>query len=381
MSKYRLPFVQTRRDAWVEVNLASIEHNIKELKSFTAPETKMLAVIKADAYGHGSTMLAPTLTASGVSMFGVASVDEGLQLIESGVNLPILVLGAAPNWSFVDAVENDIHLSIFCDDHISQCISAYNKLGKKPNVHIKIDTGMHRIGISYKNAMSFVNKVFQIKEVNLVGIFTHLANAESKKLTDIQLQNWQGVISQVNNKNLLTHAVNTAGLIGYENMHYDMVRAGIGIYGLYPDLDESIKVIPNLKQALSLRGRIVYLKNTCENSGVSYGYSYITDKPVKIATIPIGYADGIPRALSNKIYGIINGKKIKQIGNITMDQMMFDVSEVDNINIGDIITLLGKDGDLFISIDYWAKLLKTINYEITCQLRIRLPKVYTRDIE
>lgn len=382
MPEYRLPFVQTRRDAWIEINLANIEHNINEIKKFVKPDTKLLAVIKADAYGHGATMVAPTLLASGVNMFGVASVDEGLQLRASGVECPILVLGAAPNWSFVDATKNDICLSVFTEDHIEECIKTFEKLGKKPTVHIKVDTGMHRIGISHKKAIDFINKVSKMPEINLAGVFTHLANAENDELTKEQITNWENVIKNINNKNLILHALNTAGLItnfSHNENTYDMVRAGIGIYGLYPDLSSSTNNQPDLKQALSLRGRIAHIKTVQTNSGISYGYSFVTNRDTKVATVPIGYADGVPRALSNKIYGLINGKKVKQIGNITMDQMMFDITDIDNVTTGDIITLLGDDEEGFISVDEWAKLLNTINYEITCILRVRLPKVYTRE--
>lgn len=380
MTQLRATYMQTRRDAWVEVNLSNIEHNIKILKSFISPETKFLAVVKADAYGHGAPMVTPTLLASGVDMLGVASIDEGIQLRETGINEPILVLGAVPVWSIVSAVENDIQLSIFSQEHIAACINAFKKLNKKPAVHIKVDTGMHRIGISAELAINFIREVSKIDEIKLNGVFTHLACAETAKITEKQKILWEDIISGISDLKLLTHAVNTSGMIGYPDMHYDMIRSGIGMYGLLPDFHVNISDIPDLKQVMGLRGRILNIQELHGNTGISYGYSYITSYDItKVATIPIGYADGVPRALSNKIYGLINGKKVMQIGNITMDQMMFDVSDVKSINIGDIITLLGKDGDEFIPIDFWAKKLNTINYEIPCRLRVRLPRVYTRE--
>ena len=385
MSQFRKPFVQTRRDAWVEINLAHIEHNIKTLKNFTSPETKFLAVVKADAYGHGSTMTAPTLLASGVDMLGVASVDEGIQLRQSGVTAPILGLGSTPEWAITSATENEIQISIFTDSHIDACIDTYNRLStstsqKKPQVHIKVDTGMNRIGLFYKDASQFVNKVLNTEQIDLKGVFSHLACAECFEKSEIQKQKWLEVIKDIDNKHILKHIANTAAMISYKNMHYDMVRAGIGIYGLMPDLSPDIVNKPELKPAMSLKGRIIFLKEIEKENGISYGHSFVTENEVtKIATIPIGYADGISRNLSNKIYGILNGKKIKQIGNITMDQMMFDVSNVDIVETGDIITLVGQDGDESIHIDEWADLLGTINYELTCQLKVRLPRVYTRE--
>jgi alanine racemase len=376
MSKTRQPFVQTRRDAWVEVNLGNIEHNIKQLMSFTKVGVKFLAVVKADAYGHGATMIAPTLIASGVDMLGVASVDEGIQLRDSGINAPILVLGSAPSWSFPSAVENDLQLSIFTDDHIKACINTFERTNKKPEVHIKIDTGMHRIGLYYKKANEFVTKVKQTPQIELKGIFTHLACAETTCITEIQNDKFKDIIK--NEDPELIHCLNTAGLISYPDMQYDMVRAGIGIYGLMPDLTADIQKIPSLKQCMSLKGRIIHLHELEVGSSLSYGYTFTAEKDLKVATVPVGYADGVPRSLSNKIYGLFNGKKVKQIGNITMDQMMFDVTEIQEARVGDIITLLGEDKDNFISIDEWSKILDTINYEITCRLKVRLPRVYTR---
>jgi len=380
MSQFRKPIVQTRRDAWVEINLAHIEHNIKALKDFTSSDINFLAVVKADGYGHGSTMTAPTLLASGVNMLGVASVDEGIQLRQAGITAPILVLGSTPEWAITSATENDIQISVFTDSHIDACIDTYNRLKKKPLLHIKVDTGMNRIGLFYKNAHAFINKVLNTKEVELKGVFSHLACAEDFDKSEIQKQKWLNVTKDLNNKEILKHLVNTAGLISYKEMHYDMVRAGIGIYGLMPDLDSHITNKPELKPAMSLKGRIIFLKEIEKETGVSYGHSFVTENEVaKIATIPVGYADGVPRKLSNKIYGLINGQKVKQVGNITMDQMMFDVTNVNIVETGDIITLIGDDGDESIHINEWANLLGTINYELTCQLKVRLPRIYTRD--
>ena len=393
MSQSRKPIVQTRRDAWIEINLAHVEHNVKVLKDFTSSDTKFLAVVKADAYGHGSAVTAPILLASGVDMFGVASVDEGIQLRQAGIAAPILVLGSTPEWAFTSATEHNIQISVFTDEHINACIDTYNRLKVKPQVHIKVDTGMNRIGLSAKDAPAFIKKVLNTKQIELKGVFSHLACAECLDKSEIQKQKWQTVIKDIDDKNIIRHLVNTSGLINYKDMHYDMVRAGIGIYGLEPDLTAKQKLCETdasacpftinhtqLKPAMSVKGRIIFLKEIAKESGVSYSHSFVTKNDItKIATIPIGYADGVSRALSNKIYGLINGQKVKQIGNITMDQMMFDVSSVAGIEPGDVITLIGHDGEESIHIDEWAKLLDTINYELTCRLKVRLPRVYTRE--
>ena len=369
--------MQTRRDAWVEVNLGTVEQNINELKKLT--DAKLMAVVKADAYGHGADLTASTLIASGVNMLGVASVDEGIQLREAGISAPILVLGATPEWAFTSAVEHDIQLSIFSQGHIDSCIRTYERLNKKPSVHIKVDTGMNRIGIPYKEALEFIEKVANTEEINLEGIFSHLACAENPKKTQEQKQQWENLISHLKNRDkYILHLVNTAGMIGYRDMDYDMVRSGIGVYGLYPDLQTNTPIKPDLKQVMSLKGRITYIKEVSPGCGISYGHSYKTGEIAKIATIPIGYADGVPRSLSNKIYGLVKGHKIQQVGNITMDQMMFNITGLEAIHTGDVITLLGEDNGNFISLNDWTEKLGTINYEITCRLRVRLPRVYTR---
>ena len=377
MKLNRQSYLNTRRDAWVEINLDSIERNILELKKYAHNDAKILAVVKADAYGHGSVMITPTLLASGVYMLGVASIDEAMQLRENKINAPILVLGAAPIWAFDWAAENDISLSLFLKEHIDACKIAYEKTGIKPKVHIKLDTGMNRIGVSHKDAVDLIKEVQNSEYIDLKGIFTHFACAEDLDKTKQQIFIWNDIISKVNTEGLLLHCANTAALIAFPSINYNMARAGIGIYGLQPDLISDCTNIPKLSPAMSLRARIVNIHTACKNSGVSYSHKYITDKETKIATIPVGYADGVSRGLSNKIYGILHGKKIKQIGNITMDQMMFDITGVD-ANEGDIITLLGQDGNENISINEWAKELNTINYELICRLKVRLSRVYTR---
>lgn len=378
MKFQRLSNINTKRDAWVEINLDAIEHNILELKSFVRPNTKILAVVKADAYGHGSTMIAPTLLASGVDYLGVASIDEGMELRNNKFTCPILVLGAAPVWAFDYAAKNNISLSMFLENHIEAAELTFNKTGIKTKAHIKLDTGMNRIGVEKEDAVDFIKRVQNNKSIELQGIFTHFACAEIESKTKEQLKIWNDIISKVNTNGLLLHCFNTVATIaGYKEENYNMVRLGLALYGLIPDLPDFAKTIPNLTPAMSLKGRIINIHIAHKNSGVSYSHTYTTDKETKIATIPIGYADGVDRRLSNKIYGIINGQKVPQIGNITMDQMMFDITGIE-ANEGDIITLIGSDGNENISINEWAEKLGTINYELICRLKARLSRVYTR---
>ncbi len=379
MKLQRLSNINTKRDAWVEVNLDAIEHNILELKSFVRKGTKILAVVKADAYGHGSVMIAPTLLASGVDYLGVASIDEGMELRNNKFTCPILVLGAAPVWAFDYAAQNNISLSMFLPEHIQAAELTYEKTGLKTKAHIKLDTGMNRIGVEKEDAVEFIKKVQNCKAIELQGIFTHFANAENEEKTAQQLDIWNYVLSRVDTKGLLLHCFNTAAAIAqYDVEKYNMVRLGIAIHGLIPDLPPCTKRIPNLIPAMSLKGRIINIHTAHKGSGVSYSHTFVAPCETTVATIPIGYADGVDRRLSNKIYGILNGKKVKQIGNITMDQMMFDISGVE-AKEGDVITLIGTDGDCTISINEWAEILGTINYELTCRLKARLSRVYTRE--
>ena len=333
-------------------------------------------MVKADAYGHGAVTIAPILLASGVDFLGVSSIDEGMQLREAKINAPILILGAVPVWAFDWAAANNMSLSIFLDEHIEACRIAYEKTGVKPKVHVKIDTGMNRIGVRPENAAEFIKQVQKCNFIELEGIFTHFACAEDEKATKNQYEKFRKVVDSVDSTGLLIHCCNTPALIAYDYMDYNMARAGIGIYGMQPDLPAGVKK-PDLKQAISLKGRITNIHEAEPEEGVSYSHTFITRGKTKIATIPMGYADGVPRCLSNKIFGLINGQKVPQIGNITMDQMMFDITGL-NVSEGDVITLLGADGGEFIPVDEWANLLHTINYELTCRLKVRLSRVYTR---
>ena len=374
MKNVRQTNLNIHRDSWVEVNIGNLAHNAVEIRKNIPRDVKLLAVVKADAYGHGSVMLAPTLLASGFDMLGVASIDEGVDLRNAKINCDILVLGAVPVWAVETAVEEDIAIPVFSETHLQACKQAFLRTNKKPKVHVKIDTGMNRIGIGYDKAVDFIKKVQNSDFVDLKGIFTHLAVAEDRAETQIQIDRWNKIISQIDTEGLLLHIQNTVGTLCYNIPLSNMRRVGIALYGLYPDLpNDGQGFRPDLKQVISLKGRIVHIHNAADHEGVSYGFTYRANGERTIATIPIGYADGVSRGLSNKIYGVLNGKKVPQVGNITMDQMMFDITGVE-AEPGDVITLLDEEN----SINVWADILNTINYELTCRLKVRLPRVYTR---
>ncbi len=379
MKNNRDSYTNSKRDAWIEINLSAIEHNVCEFKKFLKNDSRLLAVVKADAYGCGACMISSTLFATGVSMLGVASIDEGMQLRQAKIDAPILILGACPTWAFEFAAKNNIMISIFEEKHLEAAKMVYIKSKIKPKVHIKIDTGMNRIGVDCSNAIDFIKKVQSAEYLDLKGIFTHLACAENEIKTKKQIESFNLIIDNIDKKNLDIHFLNTAGILAYNDAkNYNLARLGIGIYGSIPELPLNKEINIKLKNVLSLKGRIVNIHIAHKNDGVSYSHTFIAKNDIKIATIPIGYADGVDRGLSNKIYGILNGKLVKQIGNITMDQMMFDISNIEHVQEGDIITLLGEDNNLQLTIQNWAQILNTIDYELLCRLKVRLSRVYTR---
>ena len=372
MKNVRQSNINIHKDAWVEINLEYLAQNIIAIKKMIPQNKKMMAIVKADAYGHGAQMLAQTMLASGVDAFGVSSIDEGLDLRQVKIKAPILVVGAVPVWAFETAVKNDIAVSIFNEAHLKACEEVYERTGLKTKVHVKIDTGMNRIGVRAEKAVEFINEARNAKYLEFEGVFTHLAAAEDEEATREQVNCWQEIISQIDTKDLLLHIQNTAATFAYD-IPSNMVRVGISLYGLYPDLPRGLK-IPELKQIMSLKARITNIHELRAGEGVSYGHTFTAYESTRIATIPIGYADGVSRTLSNKIYAKLNGEDIRQVGNITMDQMMFDLGDID-AEVGDVVALLDEND---LSLDSWAKILDTINYELTCRLKVRLPRVYTR---
>ena len=386
MQNFRGTFVNKNRDAWVEVNLANLENNVLFIKNYLLEHCldknnppELFAVVKADGYGHGSLMCAPTLIACGVSYFGVASIDEGIELRENKVTTPILVLGASPLWAFENAIKYDIEVSIFNDEHLESAQQLYKRLNKKLKAHIKIDTGMNRIGIGYDKAIEFTKKVLNADYIDLKGIFTHFADVENSKIFNRQITGFQNVIEPFKNefkkRNIKVHCLNSPAIFLYPQFSFDMVRMGIIMWGLSP-FSKNNEIMNSMLPVMGLKARITNIHTLKKGDGISYGHTYIAQKDTKVATIPIGYADGLDRRLSGKIYASLNNKTIQQIGRITMDQVMFDVTDVD-CAVGDVITLLGEENKKD-TIDTWAKKLDTINYELTCRLKMRLPRIYVR---
>jgi len=382
MQNYRGSSVNKNRDAWVEINLSNLENNVIEIKNFLKSKgynPDIFAVVKADGYGHGSLMCAPTLNACGVKYFGVASIDEGLELRENKITQPILVLGASPIWAFENAINNDIEISIFNEEHLIVANQLYKRLNKKLKAHIKIDTGMNRIGIAPDKACDFIKKILSSNSIDLKGIFTHFADVENPVLFKKQIANFYGVVDNFKDifeqKKVKVHCLNSPGMFLYPEYCADMVRMGIIMWGLTPFCTDN-PIMSKMLPVMGLKARITNIHTLKKGEGISYGHTYIAPFDTKVATIPLGYADGVSRKLSGNISACLNGKTIAQIGRITMDQMMFDISDVD-CRVGDVITLIGEENKAD-NIDSWAKKLDTINYELTCRLKMRLPRIYVR---
>ncbi|HBL12670.1 MAG TPA: alanine racemase [Cyanobacteria bacterium UBA11162] len=365
--------------AWVEIDRAALSHNVRQLRQFLAPHTQLMAVVKADAYGHGAIMVAQTALESGAAGLCVATVEEGIQLREAGIEAPILLLGATNTPEQVRAIAYWQLEPTICTPQqaliFSETLAGVNT---SLPVHLKLDTGMSRLGMPWQEATEFAQLVQGLRHLKIASIYSHLATADSLDPTVMnqQHQRFEVAISQLNTAGIIPprlHLANSAATLADPKLHYDLVRVGLALYGLYPA--EHLQDVIHLKPVMQVKARVTQVKTIPAGTGVSYGYKFIAKKQMRLAVVGIGYADGIPRLLSNKMTVLIRGQKVQQIGAITMDQLMLDVSEIPDLQTGEVITLIGKDGDVEISADDWANSLGTISWEILCGFKHRLPRV------
>ncbi|MCY7393874.1 MAG: alanine racemase [Leptolyngbyaceae cyanobacterium CAN_BIN12] len=370
-----------RERAWVEIDLAAIAHNVTQIKRLLQPQTALMAVVKADAYGHGSSAIAQAALQAGATWLGVATIPEGIELRESGIQAPILILGATYTPEQIRAIARwNLHPTLCTPKQALVFAETIATLphGSPLPVHLKLDTGMSRLGTDWQAATEFAQLVHRLPNLAIASIYSHLATAESLDRTVVnqQQQRFETAIAQIKAVGITPpklHLANSAGTLTDATLHYDMVRVGLALYGLYPAAH--LKSVLALKPVLQVKARITQLKTIQAGTGVSYGHRFIADREMAIAVIGIGYADGIPRNLSNQMSAIVQGQLVPQIGAVTMDQLMLDVSQVANLQEGDVVTLLGQDGKESISADDWAKTLGTISWEILCSFKHRLPRV------
>jgi len=374
--------VKRARPAWAEIDLDAFEENFKKIKALVRPGAMVTGVIKADAYGHGAVEIGKVLLEQGVDRFAVATLSEAVQLRKVFKEVPILILGYTPTYAADEVIENNIIQTMYNADEAGIFSERAKKMDKKLKVHIKIDSGMSRLG--FQANLDSVEKIIKISElpnIEIEGMFTHFAVADEvdKEYTYSQYEKYEFMVNSLKARGLeipVKHVSNSAAIMDLPEMNMDMVRAGIILYGLYPS-DEVIKERIDLKQVMSLKAEVSHVKELEAGRGVSYGLKYVTPGKRKIATIPIGYADGYTRMLSGKAEVLVKGVKVPVVGRICMDQCLIDVTGAD-VKIGDEVILFGSDGTNTISIDEVARKLGTINYEITCMISKRIPREYVR---
>jgi len=371
------------RAVWAEINLDNLAHNMQEVRRVTKKSSLISAVIKADGYGHGAVHIAQTLLDNGANRLAVATLSEAIELRCAFPAIEIMILGYTPNELAKEVIENNIIQTIYSLEQAKEFSSIAQELNKNITTHIKIDSGMHRLGLLPSNET--VNEILNISKLNnliIEGIFTHFATADelNKDYTRNQVKKFTSLINELEKNGLnipIKHVSNSAAIIDMPEFNFDMVRAGIMLYGLYPS-----KIVNHndvkLKEVMCLKAKIGQVKEIEAGSGVSYGLTHIFKKKSKIALLPIGYADGYSRLLSNKSEVLANNKKVPIVGSVCMDQCIIDVTDV-NVQVEDEVVLFGGNNPNGISIDNIADKLQTINYEIVCMVNKRVPRVYMQN--
>lgn len=372
-----------------EINLSALSYNMESMHRNLNPGTKMIAVIKTDGYGHGACEIAEKIEALPYLWgFAVATFEEAAQLRACGIEKPILILGYVFPYCYEDLARLEIRPAVFRPDMLEELAQAGRKAGKAVRIHTAVDTGMSRIGIRPDDSgMAFIRHVLELQEkgsICLEGIFTHFSRADETDLahTRTQIGSFSDFTDRIQ-KELgyripFRHASNSAGIIRLSEANFDLVRAGITLYGLWPSSDVPHEPVP-LRPVLSLHSHVVYVKTVPAGTQVSYGGTYVTQKEERLATVPVGYGDGYPRSLSNKGYVLIRGQKAPIRGRVCMDQMMVDVSHIPDVREGDPVTLIGCDGELSITMEELGDLSGRFNYELACDISPRVPRVFIDD--
>ena len=373
--------------AWAEIDLDCIAGNVAEVRRIVGTRTEIMAVVKADAYGHGVTDTVQTLLDAGVSRLAVSMLDEALQLRQCGVDAPILVLGYTDPKRAVDVLHGNITQTVFSHDLAVALSMAAQAEGRTIRVHVKIDTGMSRVGfMPGYSAVKDVVAISRLPGIVIEGIFTHFSTADEPdpRFTDHQFELFESILSELNRIGVmipLRHADNSAGLLAHPLTILDMVRPGIVLYGLLPAPGIRTGGIA-LRPAMSLKAHVILLKEIAAGTPVSYGRKWVAERPSRIATIPVGYADGYSRLFSNHARVLVNGQYAPIVGTVCMDQCMVDVTDVTGeVKTGDEVVLFGEQGGCRIAVEELAELAGTIPYEIVCLIGKRIPRVYKRNGE
>ncbi|TEB10522.1 alanine racemase [Pelotomaculum propionicicum] len=366
---------------WAEIDLAAVSHNVHEIRRKAAPPAKVMAVVKANAYGHGAVEVSRTALASGADWLGVARTAEGTELREAGIEAPVLILGYITPEQSVEVVRNRLSQAVYTREMALSLAGAAAAEGVKAKIHFKVDTGMGRIGWAVgPGAVKEILELARNPHLEVEGIFTHFAasDAADKRYTLEQYARFMEIITELRRNGLeipLRHAANSAAIMEMPETHLDLVRAGIIVYGLYPS-DEVDHSLLELRPAISLKAKVAHVKSVPAGFKVSYGCTFTTKKPTVIATLPLGYADGYSRLLSSRGEALLNGLRAPVVGRVCMDQVMVDVGHIPGVKVGDEAVLIGHQGDEEVSADEVAAKIGTINYEVVCMISYRVPRLY-----
>ena len=360
------------RPAYVEVDLDIIKHNINEIKTLIDKNTKLGAVVKANAYGHGAVEIAKVLEEENVDYICVAGLNEAMELRNNNIKLPILVMGYTPDECLDIAIQNNITLTIFSKEQAEILSNKSKKIHQKANIHIKIDTGFNRLGFKIdENLPSTIHYIYNLPNINVEGIFSHLA-LKDKESDYEQFNKFNQLLDKIKDIKIpIKHICDSIGMVAYKDFHMDMVRVGASLYGY-----SSRKTTMNLKPAMTFKSKFAQIKNIKKGEGISYDYSYIADKDMKIGTVLCGYADGIPRVLSNKGYVYVNGQKANILGKICMDQCIVDLTDIDNASMDSEVIFYGNGGPDLLDI---ANLADTNKNELLSIVSRRVARVYIKD--
>jgi alanine racemase len=380
---------------WAEVDLKAYAHNISELKRITRPAASLMAVVKANGYGHGATEVARVALQNGAELLGVARINEAIQLRNAGLEAPVLIFGYCPPKLAESLIDYDLTQTVYSLETATALAAHASRRGKKIKIHLKADSGMGRLGFllggpaagnsseALQNiAVREVEAIARLSSLEMEGIFTHFATSDSsdKSYANQQLERFMDFIDRLARSGFappLKHAANSSALIGMPESHLDMVRPGIATYGLYPS-DEVDKSIVDLKPVMTLKSRIIHLKKVPAGFNISYGITYQTKKPTTIATVPVGYADGFNRLLSSRGHMLVHGQRVPVVGRICMDLTMLDVGTLSGVAVDDEVVVFGGGENIAITADELASSLNTINYEIVSSITARVPRIFLK---
>lgn len=372
------------RPTRAEINLDNLQHNISEIKRITSSGAFLCAVVKADAYGHGAVEVANTALSCGAKYLAVAILEEAVFLREAGIKAPILILGFTPEEQFDKIVKYGITQTVYNLNSAKLLSKKAKECGVKAKVHIKLDTGMSRIGFQAQmSCLPEIEEIFKLPGIEVEGIFTHFAKADEKdkSFTKEQYEKFDMIVKALESRGFripIKHVANSAAIIDLPEMHLDMVRPGIILYGIYPS-DEVKREKINLKPVMSFKTRVSHVKRVPAGTPISYGGTFVTKRESVIATLPVGYADGYPRLLSSRAEVLIKGKRAPIVGRICMDQCMVDVTDVPGVRPGDDVELFGEGKNGEVTADEIARIVGTIPYEIVCGISKRVPRIYIKN--